>query len=208
MDKPICLMLGARKHDLVPGEGQFEYIRLDLNPASQADIIADATKLPYDDCSVEAVFASHLLEHLSPRRHGNVLLEWYRVLKPGGELLLAVPNMTLAAEYLLTDPEKVIYTSAAGPITAMDMMYGLETVSEGVFMYHRWGFTRETLALRANQMEWADGIVWEMRYANPYDRSEVRLYGRKPGEHDWTGWDLDCTKTGDPDSIRLGVIPT
>jgi hypothetical protein len=121
-------------------------------------------------------------------------------------MLICVPNLALAAEYLLTDPERVIYTSPGGPITALDMICGMEFNEDHSYMHHRWGFTRESLALRARTMEWSSGVVWEMRYANPYDRCEVRLYGRKPGEHPWTGWDLDYSKTGDPDMIRLGVV--
>lgn len=55
------------------------------------DVIADVTKLTvFADNSMDFVFSSHLLEHLEdPAR---VLREWWRVLKPGGHLVLYLPH--------------------------------------------------------------------------------------------------------------------
>lgn len=52
---------------------------------------ADGTLLP-DECAVEIV-ASHILEHFSHRDTQAVVNEWARVLKPGGLLRIAVPNL-------------------------------------------------------------------------------------------------------------------
>jgi SAM-dependent methyltransferase len=49
----------------------------------------DATRLDYADSSFDRVIATHVLEHL-PEPH-RVLLEWARVLKPGGVLSLVLP---------------------------------------------------------------------------------------------------------------------
>lgn len=152
--KPRCLMLGAGKADSTFGD-DFDYLRLDINPDRLPDVVGDATKLPFGEGEFEALYAGHLLEHLSPRTCGNVLQEWYRVLKPGGEMIVAVPNLALVAEYLLTDPEATVYICPGGPITALDMIYGLPQDH----MQHAWGFTRESLARRAMEMEWEEGVV-------------------------------------------------
>lgn len=201
--KPRCLMIGSGKGDEVPWQAIFEYVTLDICNSRNPDIIGDATALPVEDQSFEAVFSSHLLEHLSPRRYSNVLKEWYRILKPGGEMLVLVPNLAKAAEEILNDPERTIYVGQAGPVTAIDMMVGIEMNSDAP-MNHRWGFTRETLALRAKEMEWATGCVWEGRVPGPFDRCDLRLYGRKPGDHPWKGWDIKLLNTGDPYAIKLG----
>lgn len=55
------------------------------------DILADGHRLPtVPDASVDFVAASHVIEHL----HNPIaaLLEWRRVLRPGGKLLLFVPD--------------------------------------------------------------------------------------------------------------------
>lgn len=50
----------------------------------------DATDLPFKDHTLDFVHASHLLEDF--KDWGPVLHEWDRVLKPGGYLIIAVPD--------------------------------------------------------------------------------------------------------------------
>jgi predicted SAM-dependent methyltransferase len=69
-----------------------DYTTVDLY-APGADIKADAGDLPFDDNSVEAIWASHILEHIRPARVQAVLREWLRVLQPGGTLTIAVPDL-------------------------------------------------------------------------------------------------------------------
>ena len=53
----------------------------------------DGVKLPFEDDSQDAVFASHTLEHIEDYR--TALAEWYRVVKPSGFLVIAVPHQHL-----------------------------------------------------------------------------------------------------------------
>ena len=54
----------------------------------------DVTRpLPYPDASFEAAFGSHVLEHLTPGEADALLRELRRVLRPGGVLRLAVPDL-------------------------------------------------------------------------------------------------------------------
>jgi SAM-dependent methyltransferase len=57
--------------------------------------------LPYDDGAAEIIRASHVLEHFPHAEIADVLKEWVRVLKPGGELRIAVPDFRLIAENYL-----------------------------------------------------------------------------------------------------------
>ena len=60
---------------------------------------ADATKnIPFTDNSVSLVYCSHMLEHLHKDEAISFLLEVLRVLKPGGILRLAVPDILIAIE--------------------------------------------------------------------------------------------------------------
>lgn len=52
----------------------------------------------FADNSVDVVRASHVLEHFPHGQIADVLKEWVRVLKPGGELKIAVPNFEWIAE--------------------------------------------------------------------------------------------------------------
>jgi hypothetical protein len=53
----------------------------------------DGATLPFPDESQDAVYTSHCLEHISDYR--SVIREWFRVLKPGGHLIIVVPHQFL-----------------------------------------------------------------------------------------------------------------
>jgi SAM-dependent methyltransferase len=53
----------------------------------------DGTHLPFPDESQDTVLAAHVLEHIPNYR--DVLLEWYRVLRIGGYLVIIVPHRYL-----------------------------------------------------------------------------------------------------------------
>lgn len=52
--------------------------------------VADATKLPFKDCSFDKVSCSEVLEHVP--EYKKTLEEMNRVLKPGGKAVFTVPN--------------------------------------------------------------------------------------------------------------------
>jgi len=55
---------------------------------------ADATKkIPYADASVDIIYSSHMLEHLSREGAQAFLVESLRVLRKGGVLRVAVPDL-------------------------------------------------------------------------------------------------------------------
>jgi SAM-dependent methyltransferase len=67
------------------------YVGVDFNPDVDPDVLADVEHLPFEDNSVDEIYASHVLEHLP---YGNTALqEWLRVLKPGGMLTVVVPDI-------------------------------------------------------------------------------------------------------------------
>ena len=69
------------------------YINIDLYDKG-ADMNIDVRDLSYfKDGSVDEVFSSHLLEHFSPYHVMALLKEWNRVLKPGGKLILELPDI-------------------------------------------------------------------------------------------------------------------
>lgn len=53
----------------------------------------DGKRLPFDNDSVDCVYASHVLEHIDDYK--TAIREWFRVLKTGGYMIIAVPHMYL-----------------------------------------------------------------------------------------------------------------
>lgn len=76
------------KLDIGAGENPLEgYTPIDRKNGSEAYPLKD-----YADDSVDAIRASHILEHFSFAEVPKVVQEWYRVLKPGAKLEIAVPD--------------------------------------------------------------------------------------------------------------------
>lgn len=66
-----------------------EYIVVDVNPEHKPDVVGDIQNLPFEDNSIGGILCFSVLEHVE-----NPILaakELYRVLKPGGEILLSTP---------------------------------------------------------------------------------------------------------------------
>lgn len=91
------------------GEAKIKgYINIDLRKTIATDLVCDIAKLPYPDNSLIIIENYHVIEHL-PRNKVNVALkEWFRVLKPGGTLVIECPDFDeLARKYLEGDEKQL-----------------------------------------------------------------------------------------------------
>ena len=72
-------------------------ITIDKSPKCGPAICCDAAKLPLPDNSYDWIFSSHCLEDFEDAT--AVLKEWLRVLKPGGNLVLFLPEQETYLEH-------------------------------------------------------------------------------------------------------------
>jgi protein O-GlcNAc transferase len=128
---------------------EWKEIRFDIEPANEPDIVGSMLDMSMvDSRSVDAVYSSHNIEHVYAHEVNRVLLEFLRVLKDDGFLVITCPDLQticgLVAEDKLGEPA---YQSPAGPITPLDILYGHSTaIAAGhLFMAHKCGFTQKTL---------------------------------------------------------------
>lgn len=140
-----------RQRDTTPGFSSPEWreLRFDIDPAVQPDIVGTMTDLSaIPDSSMDGIYSSHNIEHLYAHEVEIALQEFVRVLKPDGFLVVTCPDLQrvckLVAEGRLLD---TAYISPAGPITPLDMLYGLRASLRlgNNFMAHRCGFTPNVL---------------------------------------------------------------
>lgn len=94
---------------------------------------AEMWDLGVPDGSVEEIYSSHALEHVSKHDVPRTLAEWRRALRPGGRLTLEVPDLLWVCRNFLVHPEDNWH---------MDTIFGLQT-HDGE--YHKTGFTAEIL---------------------------------------------------------------
>jgi ubiquinone/menaquinone biosynthesis C-methylase UbiE len=131
-------------------QGDWSEIRYDIDPAAKPDILGTITDMHrVSTASMDAVYSSHNLEHVFPHEVALVLSEFKRVLKPNGMCVVGVPDLQAVAKLIANDKlEDVAYTSPAGDIAPLDMLYGLRSaLSSGQhYMAHKTGFTVKTLS--------------------------------------------------------------
>ncbi len=112
---------------------------LNILPGPEVDFVGDAVSLSqFEDLSVDKIYASHILEHLDYRGAQEGLREWFRVLRQGGVLMVAVPDL-VALSRLSLRPDLSLYDMQK--ITGM--IFGGQ-VDE--YDYHKAGYRMETLA--------------------------------------------------------------
>jgi predicted SAM-dependent methyltransferase len=129
---------------------EWEEVRLDVDPSVTPTVVGSVTDMTdlFDSQSFDAVWSSHTLEHLFSHEVPEALSEFKRVLKPDGFALILCPDLESVANHIvLHGTDGVAYTSPAGPITAIDMLYGhLASVAQGRHhMAHKTGFTADRL---------------------------------------------------------------
>lgn len=137
---------------LPPQYAGFEHLLLDIDPRGSPDIVCDARELAtLADGQFDAVYCSHNLEHFYRHDVPRVLAGFLHVLKQGGFVQVVVPDIgevMLQAVTRNLDIEDVLYQSAAGPISVLDVLYGfgIEIERSGQdFFAHKTGFTEKSL---------------------------------------------------------------
>jgi SAM-dependent methyltransferase len=143
---------GPRIPDQLPSElssPEWQEIRLDIEPAVDPDIVASIVDMPIvETASVDAIWSSHNLEHVFAHEVPLTLREFRRVLRPSGVAHVQVPDVLVPARAVARGQlETELYRSPAGPITALDMLFGYgPAIARGEhFMAHRTAFTKHSL---------------------------------------------------------------
>jgi predicted SAM-dependent methyltransferase len=115
---------------------------VDIEQRPEVDFVGDAQDLSqFADNSVEQIYASHVLEHFHYGVNNEVLTtlkEWHRVLQPGGQVLISVPNIHTLC-WLYVSPN----VDVNDRYHLMRMMFGGHS---NEFDIHRVGFDPEILA--------------------------------------------------------------
>lgn len=118
-------------------EQGWSVVRLDIDPRTNPDIVGDMRDLgeigPFD-----AVSCNNALEHLYPHEVLVALGEFRRVLKPGGHVVIQVPDLQG-----IEPTEEIIPTIA---MSGLHLFYGDPArLEEFPYMAHHCGFVESTL---------------------------------------------------------------
>lgn len=113
------------------------------NPEAPRDpeILCDARAVPLPDGCADTVMAIHVFEHFHRWDAEAVLAEWKRLLKPGGDLILELPDLVKCCRNYLDgrmkggkDPDQLARWGIYGDPRTRDP-----------YMCHPWGYAPDEL---------------------------------------------------------------
>lgn len=140
---------GQRPFDVSLG-----WVNIDIQDKWNPDYVADWNDLGFiEPNKVDYVVSHHSLEHVGCGEGDGFIQEAKRVLKPGGSLLIFVPDMrALAQRWLLRQMDTQLF---------MTNVYGAFHGDEAD--RHKWGYDRESLCRYLKRFEFQDVHAFNWR---------------------------------------------
>lgn len=130
--------------------GEWSEVRYDIDESVSPDILGDLRDLSFfEDESLDAIYSSHNIEHVSEYEVQVVLSGFFKKLKKDGFCTILCPDIkSVAEEVLKGNLNTPLYQSSAGPISAIDIIYGHQAALKNgkYYMAHKTAFTAEILA--------------------------------------------------------------
>ena len=113
------------------------------------------TVLPFEDNTVDLIYASHTLEYFDREEVIQVLSEWKRCLKPNGMLRLAVPDFK--AMTMLYNKGDINLESCLGPL------YGKWKMDNTTTIYHKTVYDFDNLKNVLTEVGFKDIRLWDWK---------------------------------------------
>jgi predicted SAM-dependent methyltransferase len=152
-------------------------LNTDLNPTIKIVFVYETKRLPFDDCTFDYIFCEHLIEHLKYLDGERLILECYRILKPGGKVRISTPDLRFLLELYSenkTDLQKRYITWAVNSFLPEIGIYSEVFVINNFFRAwgHKFIYDYNTLCSLLNK----SGFFNIKRYA-PKDSDDKNLQG-------------------------------
>lgn len=181
------------------GKREEGYVNVDLFSGPTVDEVFEFDEIPYFDGTIGGINSEHSLEHVGWERADKALQEWWRVLKPGGQLMLKIPEVEdCFKKYIETPPDQVAvrqwykYT-----------VYGIQKSQGGEpdeAQYHRCGFSQKEICDKLMSLGFI--IDFSQKY-NGFDTMSVATLAVKPLSDLKVGWISPQTWDGAQSRIRV-----
>jgi len=155
------------------------YINVDIRDLPGVDIIDNIITLEkFENNTADLIYSSHVLEHTGRREFMSVLKRWYDVLKPGGVLRLAVPDLEAVFKHYQENHDLLVLRG---------FLYGGQTYAEN---YHYCGWDFQTLSSELKEVGF----------------KEVSRYDWRTTEHSHIDDFSKCHLPHDPIAIKSGIF--
>jgi len=125
------------------------FVGVDIVPGPAVGMVSTVDSLPIEAGLVEEILSEHLLEHLTFDEAKRALVEWFRVLCPGGKITIECPDILGLCKQFVEANEYERYWSNAGYWSLIQCIYGHQrgkSKAEHFGQIHKSGYTVEHLS--------------------------------------------------------------
>lgn len=109
------------------------------NAPRHPELLCDAKSIPLDDGVADELMAIHVFEHFYRWEIEGVIAEWKRLLKPGGKLVIELPNLVKCCQNYLSGLKR---GGKHPDQLARFGIYGDPRLADP-YMCHPWGYSPE-----------------------------------------------------------------
>jgi len=159
------------------------YTNVDIFQGPGIDEVFQLDDIPYSDNTISAINSEHSLEHVGFARSEKALHEWYRVLMPGGELILKIPDLEeCCREYIKEPPNS--YKRLWYKYT----IYGVQKSQAGepdAAQYHNSGYSKSEIEIVLKSLGF---IIDYSESYDGWDTPSVAIRAVKPVLNTKIGW--------------------
>jgi predicted SAM-dependent methyltransferase len=141
---------------------------IDLIHALRFDGTRLINPLPLDDQCADELHSIHFIEHVYQWEAPAVIREFHRLLKPGGLLVLELPNLEMACHNLLKGTKDQF---------SMWSLYG-DPNKIDPYMCHRWGYTPATIQTLVTENGFKSSKMKAPKFHGQREYRDMRIEAR------------------------------
>lgn len=141
-----------------------KWLNIDYNKA--ADVCCDIKKLDFlANNTADIAVSIHVIEHFYEWEVVPLLKEWYRVLKPGGKIVLELPCMEKVLNHIYLCMQNKLPIS---PSMGWFVFWGDPKYNDP-HMGHKWGYTKPMIQAKLEEAGFKD-----VKFESPRYHFEIR----------------------------------
>ena len=159
-------------------EQQIETIKWNMEHNIQ---FADATRsIPLQTSSVDCIYTSHMVEHLSQKGARSFLNEVKRVLKVGGVVRISVPDLRIAVdEYLGSNDADAFMREILVQAPEINTIKQKISLFVSGYRHHQWMYDGASLSKLLFEMGFDSVEICRDGKTNSVDSDDLNLYERE-----------------------------
>lgn len=159
------------------------YLGVDIVPFPNVDIVSSAWALPCEDSSIDEILSEHMIEHLTFEEFNKSIVEWYRVLKENGCLIIECPDLLGICREFISSNDFNRYVSFKGYWPLIAHFYGHQrgnSPEEKFGQIHKSGYTQEHLEFHLKGVGFTSFTNEPPKKCNPHSPT-IRIKAMKNG---------------------------